>query len=292
MRNNAQNKRRGLTLSDVQNVQPNPQFHGPASNPMETDTTDTEETNETGNGEVIENDFIEKKLRNVGPRKLTRKEALLCDAIAKHIGEQDQVTKVIPYMDLEKPIRIALSPAVKGNLIQRGIFDAIWDDEHRLDGIKFTEAGFQLYIARINRIRSGDDIDDEPVTKRPRKTGESVTRRSKFDVPGVKLKIMTTGNPRREGTHGYHSFNLYKDGMTFRDYMSAKFDKDVKLKTTLKPWDGPRLDHFNWDLKEGNIALYNENEPEHLPDGSPNPNYWVVNNAGGLRRLRQLANAA
>ncbi|MFL6546780.1 MAG: hypothetical protein ACJ8LM_16580 [Candidatus Udaeobacter sp.] len=257
------------------------------------DTSETNETNETGYGsEVGSTDFITKKLRNVGPRKLTKKEALLCDAIAKHIGENDQVTKEIPYTDLDKSIRMALSPAVKGNLIQRGIFDAIWDDEHRLAGIKFTDAGFQLYITKIARVQSGDDVDDEPASRKPRKNGESVTRRSKFDVPGVKVKVMTSSNPRREGTHGFYSFKLYRDGMSFRDYMTADWKAlgDVKLRSTLKNWDGPRLDHFNWDLKEGNIALYDENQPATLENGQPNPDYWVVNNAGGLRRLRALAN--
>jgi hypothetical protein len=281
MRNNKQT-RKELIVSE--------QTYSPPSNvPPGANTTVPHYTN----GEFSDTDYIPQKMRNVGPRKLTRKEALLCDAIAKHLGENDPVTKEIGYMELERPIRIAISPGVKGNLIQRGIFDAVYDEEHRLDGIKFTEAGYALYQARIDRIRSGEDTEDEEVVKRPRKTGDSVARRGKFDIPGVKLRVMTKSNPRREGTHGYYSFQLYQDGQSFRDYMNSNWkDKlgEVKLKTTLKPWDGPRLDHFNWDLKEGNIALYNENEPEFNADGSPNPNYWVINNASGLQRLRQLAN--
>jgi hypothetical protein len=291
MRNNAK-QRKELTVSE----QTYTEHQNTSPVAMDEDISSPAYTNGgDANGMSDDFDFTDKKLRNVGPRKLTRKEALLCDAIAKHIGENEPVTKVIGYMELEKPIRLALSPSIKGNLIQRGIFEPIYDDEHRLDGIKFTEAGYGLYQTRIDRIRSGEDTgEDEPVTRRPRKNGESVTRRGKFDIPGVKLRVLTDSNPRREGTHGYYSFQLYQDGQTFRDYMAADWKSklpDVKLKTTLKPWDGPRLDHFNWDLKEGNIGLYNENEPEFLENGQPNPNYWVINNANGLKRLRQLQNA-
>lgn len=310
-RKHVKQPRKAVTMSgtqNVQNLQRSPVIApGGAIPGHKSDANDTKAQANTieGNGKEVEangedtgangedtgaseTDFITKKLRNVGPRKLTRKETLLCDAIAKHIGESEPTNKEIPYIELGLNVRMALSPSIKGNLIQRGIFEAVYDAEHRLSAIKFTDAGFSLYKTRMDRIQSGEDVDDEPAERKPRQKGESFTRRSKFDVPGIKLRVMTDSNPRREGTHGYHSFELYKNGMSFSDYMKAHYDKSVKLKSTLRPWDGPRLDHFTWDLKEGNIALYNENEPETLPNGEPNPNYWVINNSGGMKKLREI----
>lgn len=53
------------------------------------------------------------------------------------------------------------------------------------------------------------------------------------------ISILVEVNPRREGTAGWHNFNLYRDGMTVAEYRAA----------------GGASNHFNWDLKHGFISV-------------------------------------
>ncbi len=63
-------------------------------------------------------------------------------------------------------------------------------------------------------------------------------RENKFPGPvskfaGKKLYKNTKNNPRKEGSHGWKSFNIITDGMTYEDYRSS----------------GGRTKDLNWDVK-------------------------------------------
>lgn len=56
---------------------------------------------------------------------------------------------------------------------------------------------------------------------------------------GKTIVRLVKGNPRREDTHGYNSWNLLKKGMTYEQYIAA---------------GGRRVD-LAWDLMKGNVKL-------------------------------------
>lgn len=58
---------------------------------------------------------------------------------------------------------------------------------------------------------------------------------------GKTIIRLVKGNPRREDTHGWHSWNLLKKGMTYEQYIAA---------------GGRRVD-LAWDIMKGNVKLSN-----------------------------------
>lgn len=62
-------------------------------------------------------------------------------------------------------------------------------------------------------------------------------KRSKFT--GKRIYKVVSDNPRRKGTHGYNSFELLKDGMSFEEYKAA----------------GGRNNDLQWDLDKGFVEL-------------------------------------
>jgi len=58
-------------------------------------------------------------------------------------------------------------------------------------------------------------------------------------MAGKKIYKITKENPRRKDTHGWKSFNVIKDGMTFEEYVQAK----------------GRTKDLDWDAKKGHVEL-------------------------------------
>lgn len=68
-------------------------------------------------------------------------------------------------------------------------------------------------------------------------TGEAAGRPSAF--AGKVLRKVATDNPRREGTHGYNSWEHIKNGMTYEKYIEA----------------GGRRQDLAWDLAHGFVKV-------------------------------------
>lgn len=64
-----------------------------------------------------------------------------------------------------------------------------------------------------------------------------VGKRSKH--AGKKIHLVADKNPRREGTAGHLNWKLYKEGMTYEDFILAKGGAQ----------------HLNWDIEHGFIEL-------------------------------------
>jgi hypothetical protein len=77
---------------------------------------------------------------------------------------------------------------------------------------------------------------------------------------------------------GYYSWQIYQDGMNYKEYMASKNYEPALSDRTGASFRGPGRNHWEWDLQHGFIALYREDENELLEDGSPNPKYWAINN--------------
>lgn len=67
---------------------------------------------------------------------------------------------------------------------------------------------------------------------------EQVVRESAGKLTG-KLYLKRKDNPRKEGTHGWNSWNLIKDGMTVEAYLQA----------------GGRNNDLRWDIDHGWVEL-------------------------------------
>jgi hypothetical protein len=74
------------------------------------------------------------------------------------------------------------------------------------------------------------------------------------------IKIVSPNNPREERTHGHHSFNLYRDGMTYREYLSSAYDASLPIKygKSHHTFTGPHARHFHWDIARGFIKMENK----------------------------------
>lgn len=85
---------------------------------------------------------------------------------------------------------------------------------------------------RVMSLLPGGSSQEQKPTKPTKSTSE---KKKKDRI----ISILIDVNPRREGTAGWHNFNLYAEGMTVAEYRAA----------------GGKSNHFNWDLKHGFISV-------------------------------------
>lgn len=158
------------------------------------------------------------------------------------------------------------------NFMSRGLVEANINEENGgIDSAKLTQKGY-------DSLRRVDETGVmKQVAGRKKATGEKTPRASTARVHGVdpnaKIRLLVDKNPRREGTQGYAAFNLYQDGMSYRDYLDADYDAEMVMSNGVK-FKGPLSAHFKWDLMNGYIGLYDSRE-EEFKDGSENPKYWI-----------------
>jgi hypothetical protein len=298
-------------MSDVQTLHGTTQSHSESS-PQVAEPTNTEPTNTTpveeqelaveiGEGQPVGETYPEaapltiksaeehaadekaaseervaRATRATGPRKLSEREKQEIAVLLDMIPEGQSVTTFdIPMEALPENIQQNMFAASSTrSLYQRGLVTPVMDDSKNITGIRLTENAMHLYSKQTSKAPGADG---EPKAPKARTGG---TRESaKYDVPGVKVKVMTPENPRAHNTQGYHAWKLYRDGMTYRDYMNIKDFPKVTTGSGSE-FRGPGRNHFDWDLMKGFIALYDENQPETNEDGTPNSKYWVINNSG------------
>lgn len=304
----SRNKRRSKVVSDVQNVSENtfippggsaPQADkehvehsaenteangaqgGDAKYPASVKTSEqlTEEQNKAADEREA------RAKRATGPRRLAEREvqmiSVLLDMLPKNEeGKSDHISVTEYVYKLEEiPENIRDHFWATGsdrNLAQRGLAVLVSDPETKQPtGVKLTEIAMHLYGKQTSKATektpkqtSAKRADGKPVANGGRTT-------SKYE--GLRLRKMVDQNPRQAGTQGYNSWELYKDGMTYREYMATKDYNQVETNAG-SMFRGPGRNHFDWDLMHGYISLYNEKENEFLENGEPNPNFWAVNN--------------
>lgn len=176
------------------------------------------------------------------------------------------------------------------NFHSRGLFEFNEDlDEGRIVSVALTKKGYaSLAFEPSETIRSEPrtslSVEEREAAKAARAEKKRVDAlrlrgpKSPLNHPNFRIKRMTDFNPRREGTHGWHSWELYRDGMTLVDYLSVKSERFEISEGT--EFSGPTMAHFKEDLSNGYIAIYDETkEPS-------DPNYWV---AKSLLKVREAA---
>jgi hypothetical protein len=242
-------------------------------------TTMTEEELKAKEAEEIE--AREKRAkRATGPRKLNPNEKKVVEYFLNtYIGENDPADKVVSLDELHPDMKPFFYPTLKDNVIQRGVFNAVYDPETKnFTGVNLTAGGLELYM-RLTRKASvnGDQEPTGRVSRGVKKDkAPGVSRATKYP-DNLRLRILADGNPRQVDSHGYHAFNLYENGMTYNQYLKKAYDKTLKSGSSGAEFSGPKRVHWDWDINHGHIGLYHDDVPEFLDDGSPNPNFWYVN---------------
>lgn len=155
-----------------------------------------------------------KAIREMIPEHLTGEAAVATSAdIAKKLNTS--VGFVIAQCDyLDKKNYIAIE-------------DDSPDDDHKFYYVSITKSGRETDLSGAGSVR----------VAKPRVPGSNPGPRSNYS--GKKLFKKVDKNPRREGTCGYKSFALIKDGMTYEAYRSA----------------GGRNNDLQWDLDRGWVEL-------------------------------------
>jgi hypothetical protein len=216
-----------------------------------------------------------------GPRKLNENErAVVKDWLDKYLTETDPVDKVVKFADLDKDLIPYFQPSMKDNVVARGVFNAVYDPETKaLSGVHLTEIGATLYTQGLRKTKANDGGPTGRVSRGALKTKAVKTTRSvrsnKYPDT-IRLRKMHETNPRRAESHGHYSYDMYENGMTFSQYLNKEYNKAL-ITQVGTAFDGPKRVHWDWDVVHGNIALYYEDRPEFLEDGSPNPEFWYVN---------------
>jgi DNA-binding MarR family transcriptional regulator len=163
-------------------------------------------------------------------RTLNDKEALVLLTIREMIpetasGDDAQVSTD----DLAKKLNTTPNLICKiveklDNMNLVGMEDDSPDDNHRFYYASLTDAGRTF------------DVNEKKASKAPL-PGSNPGPRS--NLSGKHIYRISKTNPRREGTHGYKSFALIKDGMTFEAYRQA----------------GGRNNDLAWDLDHGFVEM-------------------------------------
>jgi len=219
---------------------------------------------------------VERETMAKGPKRLSQQEMLDMTVLLKYLPEGDDVPLATPIKLEVLPEQMRLSffdPQVR-SLHHRGIVKLLMNPETKqYDALEITEMGFYAYQKQSGKIGPTKQKRATKADGTPRAVGGRAS--TKFD--GLRMRKMAD-NPRDEGTMGYFSWQLYQDGMTYKEYMNRKDYPESYSKRTNEKFRGPGRNHWEWDLLHGYIALYRDGENETLEDGTPNPNYWVVKN--------------
>jgi hypothetical protein len=214
-----------------------------------------------------------------GPRKLNNNEKkIVAYWLEKHLKDDEPTTKTVLLDEMDKDLKPFFQPSMQGNVVQRGIFSPVYDDDKRLIGAFLTDIGADIYFSlqRKGKLDNGTGVlKATPGPKTPK--GES-QRPGKY-TEQYRLKKMVEGNPRRNKTQGYFSWELYEDGMPYREYLKSVYNKEL-IAENGTPFGGPGRNHWDYDLMKGFTALYDVEQDILDPDGRPNPKYWFVNNSG------------
>ena len=204
-----------------------------------------------------------------GPRKLSERERLQLSSLLTLLPLESAIDTLIPMEQLPEDVKESLyATGTARNLFQRMLATPVYGEDKSLIGLKLTEVALSLY----DKVPSAGKTKQSRATKADG-TPKSAGGRTSNRYDGLRLKILRDTNPRRARSHGFYSFELYRDGMSFKEYMSIK-DYPQSITEVNTVFSGPQKYHWESDLFHGYIGLYHEGENETLEDGSPNPKYW------------------
>jgi len=227
---------------------------------------------------------VARQKKATGPQRLNVNERKMVEYWLRTYFTEDSsepLTKTILFAEMDKDAVPYFQPSMKQNVLARGVFKEVYDDNRSLVGAHLTESGHDMYARsmRVSKANNGEPTGRVARGVQTKHDGVRVNGQTKY-TDNHRLHIKS-GNPRQEGVQGYFSWKLYQEGMTYKEYMNRDdYDHSWTCKNGTE-FKGPRRDHWDWDLDHGYIALYNADQSETLDDGSTNPNFWYINNPMG-----------
>ena len=146
-------------------------------------------------------------------------------------AKEDEVTT---STELARRAKTSTTEVIKQLDILRDLKHVEIEDDSTGDGEPFYY---------VTLTKSGAEFQTPTPTEYPSKKAEKALPGAKSGPKANKAgKIITKlvkTNPRREGTHGYNSFNLIKNGMTYEEYIDL----------------GGRANDLQWDLDHNWVEL-------------------------------------
>ena len=221
----------------------------------------------SANGEAAE--VVEPtKPKSTGPRKITAEEYNYLVTLGDNcFGEDDPWDKTILYADIPEELRDFTE---MNKMVARGLIKVNMNGP-LLESVQFTDIGFDF------SEKGKDEATQGSSAKIAKEKGEAAGSRMSYADPNYKIKILVEGNPRRPESHGFYSFQLYKDGMTYKEYVDSEYDDSLPVVGTDIGFIGPNSNQFKWDLEHGFIGVYDSREEED------SPKYWVAKFTKGDR---------
>lgn len=211
-------------------------------------------------------------------RKITAEEHSWLQTFGSNcFGEEEPWDKTVLWAELPEELQNLVEVA---NLSTEKLV-SITVAKGQITSVKFTDIGFDFAgkdateVVKVARV-AGAKTERVATEKAPRAVGES---RMKYNDPNYRIKKLTESNPRRVDSHGYFNWFLYKDGMTYKEYMNTPYDKEQAILGTETKFYGPNPNQFKWDLEHGFIAVYDDRVAED------DPGYWIVRYAKSERAV-------
>jgi len=236
------------------------------------DEVPSESETEDGDGVIIEEEQPKAK-RSSGIRKVSAEEHNYLTTMGNNcFADDDPWDKAITYAEL--PAELQNFTEIN-RLIARGLVTSVMEGP-TLVSIAFTDIGYEFSSLSAEEAVSGK------VTKaKGTSTAATGDNRMKYNDPHYRIVRLTSSNPRRADSHGFYSWQLYRDGMTYKEYVESDYNKDQDILGTETKFNGPSSLQFKWDLEHGFIAVYDDRLEE------TDPNYWVARYPSKERAVKE-----
>lgn len=109
------------------------------------------------------------------------------------------------------------------------------DDSEEVAGELVT--GGHIYDLDLKVSSKVNIATEEQPSKPSRKPITIVGKKSQYAAK--RIHVVSSNNPRKPGTEGWHNFNIYKEGMTYHEFILQKGGSN----------------HLRWDIEHGYVQM-------------------------------------
>lgn len=232
---------------------------------LATGTDQAESTEESTESESTDSSETEVTRRQ---RKLRAEEKAMLSQFV--LLANDPIDRIIPWSELTRDMKIAVLPSSKIKLVNKGLIELVHDiDTGAIQSVNIFLPVLDTYYDTSSKDVLLAELAEVPLT-RPRARVEVGTDDWR------KIRKQVQANPRRENTHAWYNWSLYRDDDSVTDYLRRlDYNRNIIIGGRAY-FNGPSLVFLDQDIKHGFIKLYDARQPETLEDGSANPKYWLT----------------
>jgi hypothetical protein len=199
----------------------------------------------------------------------------------KDIGPMDEP---IPFMSLDRDMKLAVFPSSRNKLIDRGVIQVdINEETGQIESVSINSEIWSEYESDLTpvvpTVRVGNDATGEFRQRKPRTVA--------LQYPHFKIHLISKTNPRRVGSHAYYNWEYCygkqytPDGevtevvQSVPEYLSMKFYPRTQFTSNGTYFDGPSMLFVEQDIKSGYIGIYDST----IPDNDPVPQHFLTPSA-------------